>query len=214
MDLTILHNISYGMYIVGAKDGGKLFGCVANAMVQITSENPIFALSMNKSNRTTKAILDSGKFSVSILSEDTPAELISVFGYRSSEDTDKFAEAPYAEDNEIPYITDNTCGTLIFDVVSVSDVETHSVIFGRLKNIIPASVPASPMTYSYYHRVLKGKAPKNAPTYIENAPEEKKESVSYICSVCGYVYEGDLTKEPDSFRCPICNVPKEKFNRM
>lgn len=214
MDLTVLHSISYGMYIVGAKDGGRLFGCIANAMIQVTSENPIFALSMNKSNRTTKAILDSGNFSVSILSEDVPAEWISVFGYRSSEDTDKFRDIPFEEIGGVPCVTEKTCGALIFEVISVSDMETHSVIFGRLKDIRSASVPASPMTYSYYHKVLKGKAPKNAPTFIESAPEEKKESVSYVCSVCGYVYEGDLTKEPDSFRCPICKVPKEKFNKI
>lgn len=31
----------------------------------------------------------------------------------------------------------------------------------------------------------------------------------YVCSVCGYVAEGEA---PD--KCPICNAPKEKFNEM
>ncbi|MCQ2523638.1 MAG: NADH peroxidase [Lachnospiraceae bacterium] len=30
----------------------------------------------------------------------------------------------------------------------------------------------------------------------------------YVCSVCGYVHEGDSAPE----RCPQCNVPAEKFN--
>ncbi len=37
--------------------------------------------------------------------------------------------------------------------------------------------------------------------------EEKK----FVCPVCGYVYEGDISKEPDDYVCPICGVPKNKF---
>ena len=32
----------------------------------------------------------------------------------------------------------------------------------------------------------------------------------YICSVCGYIHEGDSAPE----RCPMCKVPSEKFNEM
>ena len=32
----------------------------------------------------------------------------------------------------------------------------------------------------------------------------------FVCSVCGYVYEG--TEAPES--CPICKAPKEKFNEL
>lgn len=34
----------------------------------------------------------------------------------------------------------------------------------------------------------------------------------YVCSVCGYVYEGDINKEPDDFHCPVCGVDKTMFN--
>ena len=30
----------------------------------------------------------------------------------------------------------------------------------------------------------------------------------YVCSVCGYVHEGDL---PEGFRCPVCGVDKSFF---
>ena len=29
----------------------------------------------------------------------------------------------------------------------------------------------------------------------------------FVCSVCGYVHEGDAAPE----RCPVCKVPAEKF---
>ncbi len=32
----------------------------------------------------------------------------------------------------------------------------------------------------------------------------------YVCSVCGYVHEGDAA--PD--QCPVCHVPAEKFNKI
>ncbi|MBP3409160.1 MAG: NADH peroxidase, partial [Bacteroidaceae bacterium] len=32
----------------------------------------------------------------------------------------------------------------------------------------------------------------------------------YICSVCGYIHEGDSAPE----RCPMCKVPAEKFNEL
>ncbi len=32
----------------------------------------------------------------------------------------------------------------------------------------------------------------------------------FVCSVCGYVYEGDAAPE----KCPQCGVPAEKFNKV
>ena len=34
--------------------------------------------------------------------------------------------------------------------------------------------------------------------------------MKYVCSVCGYVHEGDTPPET----CPVCGVPAEKFNKM
>ena len=34
--------------------------------------------------------------------------------------------------------------------------------------------------------------------------------MKYVCSVCGYVHEGDSAPE----KCPVCGVPAEKFNEM
>ena len=39
-------------------------------------------------------------------------------------------------------------------------------------------------------------------------------SVRYRCTVCGYIYEGDITKETDDYKCPICTVPKEMFEKV
>lgn len=36
--------------------------------------------------------------------------------------------------------------------------------------------------------------------------------MEWICSVCGYVYEGeDFTKEAEDYICPLCDAHKEEF---
>ena len=42
---------------------------------------------------------------------------------------------------------------------------------------------------------------------------EEKIMKKFVCSVCGYVYEGDLTQEPDDYVCPLCGVDKSHFTK-
>lgn len=207
MDFAVLNNVTYGMYIISAADGTKPVGCIANTLVQITAENPIFAVSLNKKNFTYETIMKTKRFGASILSKETNPEVIGKFGFFSSRDTEKFSGVGHAYAEGVPYITENTCGAMILDVVSVTDMETHGVVFGRLAETIKGA-DSEPMTYSYYHTALKGKASKYAPTYRE---EKKEPSVAYVCDVCGYVYEGDISRESEDYKCPICKVPKSHF---
>ena len=210
MDLTVLRQISYGMYVVGAREDGKNAGCVINTCIQVTSEQPVMAICLNKNNYTYGVVSRQKQFTLSILSEQTDPLVIPYFGFSSSRDNDKFAKVPSAMWHELPVLQENSCGNLYCRVIHIEDMGTHGVIFARLEDTAPG-LSASPMTYSYYHRVIKGKAPKSAPTYQAEEPSGGK--VRYVCSVCGYVYEGDLTKEPDSYRCPICGADKSKFVR-
>ena len=49
-------------------------------------------------------------------------------------------------------------------VIDKMETATHTVFLGEVTdaNILNSDTP---MTYAYYHNVIKGKAPKNAPTY-------------------------------------------------
>lgn len=40
---------------------------------------------------------------------------------------------------------------------------------------------------------------------------EKK--TEWVCTVCGYVYDGDVPFEelPDTWTCPLCGVGKDMF---
>ena len=48
----------------------------------------------------------------------------------------------------------------------------------------------------------------------EDAEIRKQAQLRYICEVCGYIYEGDITKETDDYVCPVCKQPKSRFKRM
>ncbi|MDD4445875.1 MAG: rubredoxin, partial [Eubacteriales bacterium] len=36
---------------------------------------------------------------------------------------------------------------------------------------------------------------------------------TWVCSVCHYVYDGDIPFEdlPDDYKCPVCGQPKSVF---
>lgn len=53
------------------------------------------------------------------------------------------------------------------------------------------------------------------PTKKERKKERKENEMTeqWICTVCGYVYDGDIPFEelPDDYVCPICGEPKSVF---
>lgn len=212
MDLTVLYQISYGLYVLGAMDGERPVGCVINSVIQVTSENPVLAISLNKDNYTHSAIHNNRRLSLSILSEQTNPNVISAFGFSSSREKDKFDGFSYEIRNGLPILREKCCGALLLDVLSETEMESHTVILARLTDTV-ALEQLPPMTYSYYHKVIKGSAPKNAPTYqppvVEKEDGETEEI--YVCSVCGYIHHGPL---PEEFHCPVCGVDRSHLKKQ
>ncbi len=205
MEKEVLKSISYGMYLVTSKQEDKKVGCIINTLEQLTSKNPLISICLNKENETTKKIQETKKFVVSILSEKVDPNLIAKFGFSSSKDTDKFADFPNQEVDNLPVIETGMCGYLVCEVKEIIDCETHNLIIARVVSSKKITNEI-PMTYRYYQEVIKGKSPRKAPTYIE---EEKKNV--WVCDVCGYTYEGDL---PEGFICPICGVDETHFQKQ
>lgn len=213
MDNKVLYKLSYGVYAIGAMDGARPSGCIVNTVFQITSSG-MLALSMNFDNYTHSLLNKTGRFSISILTEAVEPSIIGALGFSSGKDKNKFDNVPYEMKAGLPVIKEGSAGFIICEVKGHYDTDTHTVYFAQAVDAEALSSDAPPMTYDYYHRVVKGKAPKNAPTYRaeEAQPEPKPETnLQYECSVCGYVYEGDITKEPDDYVCPVCGAPKSEF---
>lgn len=163
MDLKVLYSLSYGVYIVGAFKDGRPVGCTINTCFQITGQEPILAISLNKNNFTLQAVTETGRFSVSILSEYTDPMLIGRFGFFSSKDTDKYEGIGYDIVDYVPCVNGSFAGRLILETVKTVDCGTHTIVLARLIDTVDGT--GVPMTYSYYHNVIKGKEPPSAPLY-------------------------------------------------
>lgn len=215
MNKNVFRNLSYGVYIISTLDGDRPTGCTANSIMQITSEPATIALSMNHDNFTNSCIAESGKFAISILSEASAPSLIGHFGFQCGRTVDKFDDTDFTMKEGLPVINDS-CGYITCRVIDKMETSTHTVFLGEVTDgDILKDSPA--MTYAYYHNVIKGKSPKNAPTYLpEETDEVKDTSVKWVCSVCGYVYDGEVPFEelPDSYRCPVCGQGKDKFQKQ
>lgn len=245
MNPKVLYKISYGVYIVSSKldsDGNTKFnGQIANTVFQTTAEPQTIAVCINKQNLTYEFIQKSKIFSVSILSQEAPIQLIGQFGFKSGREIDKFKGVNYKTViTGAPLVLDNTVGYLEAEVVNTLDIGTHTLFIGK---IVGGEVVSDeePMTYAYYHLVKQGKSPKTAPTYIEEKGEMekgksaiKKDEFSkgvnmqkYKCTVCGYIYDpekGDpdsgikpgtpFEKVPNDWVCPICGAGKEVFEEI
>ena len=211
MNKNAFRSLSYGVYIISTLDGERATGCVANSVMQITSSPATIAVSMNHDNYTNSCIKKSGKFAISILTEQSDSELIGRFGFQSGKEVNKFDGIEAITKEEISVIPD-ACGYIVCKVIDQMETETHTVFLGE---VLDADVLKNeePMTYAYYHKVVKGKSPKNAPTYIPEEKEEKAEEEKWVCGICGYVYDGETPFEElgEDFKCPICKQPKDVF---
>ncbi len=228
MNLGALYKISYGIYIVGSHKGEKVNAQVANSVMQITSEPPTVAVSINKKNLTHEYIKGSKVFSVTVLCQAAPMPLIGNFGFKSGRDIDKFKGINYkVGETGSPLIMDHGSAYFEAEVLQDIDAGTHTIFIGK---VVAAEVLNDQpcMTYEYYHLVKKGTTPKNAPSFIPK--EEKKEDVKmakYECTVCGYVYDpaqGDpdggikpgtpFEQIPNSWVCPVCGAAKSDFKKL
>ena len=212
MDINIFRKMSYGVYIVSSLDGERPTGCIANSIMQITSSPATVAVSVNHDNYTNGCIEKTGKFAFSIMAKDSDAGLIGNFGFRSGKDVDKFEHVDYEMVQGIPVVK-YTCGYVVCKVINKMETATHTVFLGEVIDAGSYNGMGDAMTYAYYHNVVKGKSPKNAPTYLpENGDGntvENEKKAKYTCQVCGYVYKGNAL--PEDFKCPICGVGADRF---
>jgi len=232
IDLKALFDLSYGLYVVCSHSDEKLNGQIANTVFQVTAEPPRVAVSISKNNLTHQYISNSGVFSFSVLDVSTPMEFIGLFGFKSGRDVDKLSQVRYEKGiTGCPCVTDNALSMVETKVIGQLDAGSHTIFVGE---VVSARIlqGGNPLTYADYHRVKKGKAPKNAPTYRDGVEEkeERPEAAGtgrkkYICDGCGYVYDpaqGDpehgvtagtaFEDIPDDWVCPVCGVGKDQFS--
>ena len=199
MDKAALFKLSYGLFVLTARQGDKDNGCIINTAQQLTSTPNRISITVNKDNLTHDMVLDTGKFNISVLSEEAVFWIFQHYGFQSGRDVDKFQNIPASRtENGIRYIDGCSNAVISGQVIQTVDCGTHTLF---IADVVDAKVlDASPsMTYQYYFDNVKPK-PEPAATG------------KWVCKICGYVYEGDSL--PSDFICPWCKHGAEDFEKQ
>ena len=201
MNTKALYNLTYGVYLMSAKDGGKDNACIINTAVQVANNPTRISVAAIKGNLTHDMVVKTGKLNLSALSVDAPFSLFEHFGMKSGRDVDKFeAFSDVARsENGLLYLTKYSTAFLSLNVVESHDLGSHTLFIGEL---VDAEVleKAENCTYGYYQTVIKASATKPAA------------KTGWRCTVCNHVYEGENL--PDDYICPICKHGKEDFEKI
>ena len=204
MNNKAMYKLTYGLFVLTANKDNKANGCIINTAAQVTTEPNRISIAVNKANYTHDMIAETGKFTVSIISEDADFELFKRFGFATGRDTDKFADFTDYQtgENGIAYITKGTNAYISAEVEKAEDLGSHTLFIARVTDMdVLSDVPS--VTYAYYLENIK---PKPQPVKVENG------KVIWRCVICGYEYEGE--ELPADFICPICKHPASDFERV
>ena len=202
IDVKALFKISYGLFVLTAKDGKKDNGCIINTVMQITSSPNRITAVVNKNNYTHDMIIKTGEFNVSVLTTSAPFDVFKKFGFASGRDTDKFADDKneIRSRNGLRYLREYSNAFMSGKVIETVDVGTHTIFIADVTEAEVLSDEPS-VTYEYYFANIKPK------------PEQKQEKKKgYVCRICGYVYEGE--ELPEDFVCPWCKHGAEDFEPL
>ena len=133
-------------------------GCIANTCFQVASDPIRLAISMQMNNLTREVIEKTGKFNVSVLTEDVPFETIRHFGMQTGREVDKFADFVGFErsHNGLTYLTDHTNAMFSCEVKEKTDLGSHMMFVGEVTEAKVLSEGTS-CTYAHYHKAIKPK---------------------------------------------------------
>ncbi len=212
IDNKAIFNISYGLFVLVARQGEKDNACIINVAQQVTSDPLQLMICVNKQNLTHDMILRTLKFNLCPLCEvsaepttlhkdEDPMKPFQHFGFQSGHDVNKFAECEteLRTENGLLYLPKYINSVISCVVTKSIDLGTHTLFIAHVMETKVLSDSPS-ITYAYYQQHIKPK-PAAAPA----AGGKKK----WVCEVCGYVYEGD--ELPADFICPWCKHPASDF---
>ena len=70
MDNKAMYKLTYGLFVLTAKDGDKDNGCIINTAIQAASSPNQMSICVNKDNYTHDMIVKTGAFNVSVISQE------------------------------------------------------------------------------------------------------------------------------------------------
>ena len=201
VEQNAMFSLSYGLFVLTARDGAKDNGCIINTVTQLTDTPKRISIAVNKANYTHDMIKKTGVFNVSVLSNDAPFAMFQHYGFQSGRDVDKFAgvQGMARATNGVYYLPYCTNAFISARVTQTIEFETHTLFIADVTEARQLSEVPS-MTYAYYFANVKPK------------PSKLKEQHGWVCKICGYVYEGE--ELPADFICPLCKHGAEDFEKV
>ena len=205
MNEKAMHKLSYGLFVLTARDGDRDNGCIVNTAIQAASAPNQLSVCVNKANYTNEMIQKTGKFVVSIISQGAEFDLFKHFGFQSGRDVNKFdGFTDYARcENGLCYITKGTNAYISVTVTGTQDLGSHTMFVGTIDDMEILSDERS-ATYEYYFENIKPK-----PQAVGETQDGK---TIWRCTICGYEYVGE--ELPQDFVCPICKHPASDFEKI
>ena len=205
MDKKAMYKLSYGLFVLTAKDEEKDNGCIINTAIQASSMPNQLSICVNKANLTHDMIVKTGKFTVSVISQDAGFDLFKHFGFQSGKDVDKFKNFEKCKrgENSIYYITEGTNAYISVNLSKTEDLGSHTMFIGEITDMEVLSETPS-VTYDYYLKNIKPQ-PENVGTTTDG-------KTIWRCTICGYEYVGE--ELPEDFICPLCKHPASDFEKI
>lgn len=199
IEKTAAFKLSYGLFVLTARDGEKDNGCIINTVQQVTDTPFKISVTVNKNNYTHDMIKKTGVFNVSVLTQSVPFSVFQHYGFKSGRDTDKITgDSMPRSENGVIYLSSFSNALISGRVVDEVDCGTHTLFIAEVTEAQTLSDEKS-VTYQYYFDNIKPK----------HITEKKK---GYVCQICGYVYEGD--ELPEDFICPVCKHGADAFKPL
>lgn len=205
MDKTAMYRLSYGVFVLTARESDKDNGCIINTAIQAASAPNQLSICVNKGNYTHDMILRTGRFTVSVLSQSADFNIFRHFGFQSGREVNKFEAFEQCERgaNGIYYITGGSNAYISVKVTKTEDLGSHTMFIGEVTDMkVLSEVPSA--TYEYYLNHIKPRP--------QAAEKTKEEKTIWRCKICGYEYIGE--ELPEDFICPVCKHPASDFEKI
>lgn len=205
MNKEAMFQLTYGLFVLTARQGDKDNGCIINTAMQVASQPNQIGIAVNKANLTHDMVQQTGMFTVSVISQEANFSLFERFGFQSGRNVDKFEgfDGWKRGTNDIPYVVEGTNAYISVKVEKTEDLGSHTMFIGTITDMDVLS-KATSVTYAYYHQNIKPKTEKKEAT-------ESNQTV-WRCRICGYEYVGE--ELPEDYICPLCKHPASDFEKV
>ncbi len=137
MNQEALYNLSYGCYVLTAREGEKDNGCIINTAFQTACNPSKIGICLIKTCCTHGMIERTGLFNLSVLRRDSDFGLIKHFGFNSGLIADKFTDFPFCKRaaNGVYYITEGTNAYISVKVNKAFDIDSHTLFIGEVTDM-------------------------------------------------------------------------------